>query len=147
MNWGHKITIIFVAFAGMMIYMVVRSFQANVDLVTEDYYIQELNFQQQIDKTKNVKADQKEVSHRLTIEGVELQFSEKSTLSNLEGNINIYRPSEADMDKSISIALDSQMKQMISPEFFIPGKYILKIDWKEGETPYYQEIELMVPGA
>ena len=128
MNWGHKIAIIFVAFATMMIYMVVRSFQANVDLVTEDYYIQELNFQQQIDKTKNVRLDEKEVSHRFTMDGVELQFSEKTLSGELEGNINIYRPSEADMDKSVTIALDSQRKQMISPEFFVPGKYILKID-------------------
>lgn len=147
MNWGHKITLIFIAFAAMMIYMVVRSFQANVDLVSEDYYLQELNYQQQIDKKNNVAAQQKEVVSRLTVNGVELQFAETVDPGQLSGTINLYRPSEADMDRAVAIALDSQRKQMIAPELLQPGKYILKIDWKEGNTPFYQEIELLIPGV
>jgi nitrogen fixation protein FixH len=147
MNWGHKITIIFIAFAAMMIYMVVKSFQTNVDLVSEDYYIQELNYQEQIDKKKNVKVDQKQISHQLTADGLELAFAANTDLSLIEGTINLYRPSEADMDQAMSIALDSMKRQLIAPDLFIPGKYILKIDWKEGSTSYYQEIQLLVPGV
>jgi nitrogen fixation protein FixH len=147
MNWGHKITLVFIAFAAMMIYMVVKSFQTNVDLVSEDYYMQELNYQQQIDKKKNVKTDQKAIEYKLTSNGVELIFSESTMLSAIEGTINLYRPSEADMDQQLIINLDSMKRQRITPEMLVPGKYILKIDWKEGEIPYYQEIQLLVPGA
>lgn len=146
-HWGHKVTILFVAFAAMMIYMVVRSFQANVDLVSEDYYMQELNYQQQIDKKQNVKEKQRQVTHRLTAAGVELQFAAQNVQQETQGQINIYRPSEADMDKILPIALDDQLKQVISPQWLLPGKYILKIDWTEGNIPFYQEIELQIPGA
>ena len=146
MNWGHKITIVFIAFAAMMIYMVVTSYQANVDLVTEDYYLQELNYQDQIDKKQNVKADQKEVRYELTQAGLELYFPPGAN-EPLTGIIHMYRPSEADLDQKLDIATDSTGIQIIGPKQLVPGKYVLKIDWQEGGTPYYQEIELLIPGV
>jgi hypothetical protein len=147
MNWGHKITIVFIAFAAMMIYMVVRSFQANVDLVSEDYYLQELNYQEQIDKKQNLINDKRQVTHQMTDEGILLNFSRSSSIENIKGTVNIYRPSEADMDQTLDISLDSQYTQLISPRLLSPGKYVLKIDWSEDETLYYQEIELLIPGV
>jgi hypothetical protein len=53
MNWGYKIAITFILFGALIIFMVVKSFQQNIDLVTDDYYQEELKYQQQIDKLEN----------------------------------------------------------------------------------------------
>ena len=147
MNWGHKITLVFLGFVIMMVYMVVKSFQANVDLVSEDYYLEELNYQQQIDKKNNVEAANMAIKYQITPEGVFLTFPDQTYLEKVSGSINLYRPSAASMDVQLSIALDSQFRQLIRPDQFSPGKYILKIDWTDGGKPYYQEIDLLIPGV
>ncbi len=48
-NWGHKLTLGFVAFAGMIVYMVVQSMHTRYDLVSNEYYKDELQYQQVID--------------------------------------------------------------------------------------------------
>ncbi|MFT4739053.1 MAG: hypothetical protein ACI8QD_000961 [Cyclobacteriaceae bacterium] len=147
MNWGQSIALVFTAFAALMIYMVVTSFQANVDLVTEDYYMEELNFQQRIDKTNNVESEQKEVRHQLMTSGLELTFPEVSDQAKVTGQIQIYRPSLATMDREVPVTIDLNRQQNIAPSMLSPGKYIIKIDWTDGYLLYYQEIELMIPGV
>ena len=51
MNWGFKILMLYAAFVGMIIFLVFRTAHENIDLVTEDYYQQELAFQNKIDQT------------------------------------------------------------------------------------------------
>jgi hypothetical protein len=143
MNWGHKLTLVFIAFAAFMIYMVVRSFQANVDLVTEDYYLEEINYQEKIDKISNVKRFDKAVDYRLTMEGVELTFPENSA----NGTVHLYRPSEADQDKKYDLIVDEHNRFLIGIKDLRPGKFRIKLDWSDGAVPYYQEIEVLIPGS
>ena len=43
MNWGHKLFIGFSAFAGMIIFLAIRSFNVRFDMVEKDYYKNETN--------------------------------------------------------------------------------------------------------
>ncbi len=52
-NWGTGITITFIIYCALVIAAVARSFQEDVHLVTDEYYKEELQFQQQIDRTQN----------------------------------------------------------------------------------------------
>ena len=52
LNWGHYIVITFTAFVLLIGFMVYRSFQHNNDLVADDYYAKELQFQDVIDRQK-----------------------------------------------------------------------------------------------
>ena len=45
MNWGNRIILVFVCFIAFILSMVTRAFQQDFDLVAEDYYAQELNYQ------------------------------------------------------------------------------------------------------
>ena len=53
-NWGTKIALSFVGFCGLMIFMTVKSFNTDFHLVTEDYYAEELQYQDHIDRVKNL---------------------------------------------------------------------------------------------
>jgi hypothetical protein len=50
MNWGKAITIVFVLFASGIIYLVYRSTQTHFELVEDNYYEEELGFQDQINQ-------------------------------------------------------------------------------------------------
>ena len=52
MNWGYKILIIYSAFVLGIVFMVYKSTQQNIDLVTTDYYAKELVYQDRIDEAK-----------------------------------------------------------------------------------------------
>ena len=48
-NWGKGIVLVYACFVVGMLYLVFQSKQQKIDLVVDDYYQQELKFQQQID--------------------------------------------------------------------------------------------------
>jgi hypothetical protein len=56
MNWGNKLVVVFIAFALFMGYMVYRALSTKYDLVSKDYYKDELRYQERIDGVKNAVA-------------------------------------------------------------------------------------------
>ena len=52
-NWGTGIAITLVLFIGLMSFMVFKSTQQRFDLVSENYYEEELNYQEVIDQKRN----------------------------------------------------------------------------------------------
>ena len=52
---GHAITIVFISFTVYILSFVYRSFTNEVDLVAEDYYAQEIAYQDRIDHIANAK--------------------------------------------------------------------------------------------
>ena len=46
MNWGYKILTVYIIFIAGILFLVFKSSNQNQDLVTKDYYEQELKYQQ-----------------------------------------------------------------------------------------------------
>lgn len=138
MNWGWSIVWVFIGFATFIGYLAVRSFQTNVDLVAEDYYQQELEYQQQIEKTAN--AAQLEESLKITQkdEHIIVHFPE-AAIEQISGTISLFRPSDARFDHSNSISLNEQGQQRISTEKLLRGYYKVKVDWATATKDYYWE--------
>jgi hypothetical protein len=56
MNWGNKLLLVFVVFASGISFLVYRCMKTPVDLVSSDYYKDELVYQQVIDAAKRANA-------------------------------------------------------------------------------------------
>ena len=52
-NWGHKIILVFVVFVSLIATLVYKSVHTNFELVTKEYYKDELVYQRVIDGTHN----------------------------------------------------------------------------------------------
>lgn len=142
-SWGTKIAVFYSSFVVFIIGMVIMAFNQNFDLVTEDYYAQEIKYQQKIDdteRTMNLDADLKiDISdHQLNIV---LPNSAESITS---GTINCFRPSDETKDFNVKIEAQSNT-QSIPLNQFIKGKYLLKIDWIAGGKSYYEERTIIIP--
>lgn len=138
MNWGYKITFAFSAFVLFIVFLVFKSFQENVDLVAEDYYKQEIQYQQQIDKINNTNVLEQQVSFVQENQQIIVQFPEEFD-QELKGKINLFRPSDARFDVSTQIMLDEEHRQSIPTADMARGYYKLKIDWQHGDKNYYHE--------
>lgn len=136
MNWGYKIAIFYTAFALFMIALVVKSFQQEHDLVTDNYYEEELKFQQQIDKQNLVADEGKQVAWKQEGNSLLLDFPAGSAIS---GEIKLFRPSDASKDFSVDIQPDAEGKQQVDISKAAAGKYLLQIDWNEDGKAYFQE--------
>lgn len=137
MNWGHGISIFIACFVSFMLFLVVKSHQQNIDLVTEDYYAQELQYQQQMKKIQNEKGLEKGV--KVTATSGRLALSFPILAEAINGEVQIYRPSDARFDLLSSLDLDEQNKQQIATADLPPGFYRIKINWKAGSNEYYTE--------
>jgi hypothetical protein len=53
LSWGYKIMFVYIAFVAGMGFLVFKASSQKFDLVTKDYYDQELKYQQVIDQAAN----------------------------------------------------------------------------------------------
>lgn len=140
MNWGKGILIFYLIFVGFMGWMIYKSVTQDPELVTNNYYQEELNYQSKIDKMKNARDDGQQVTVNNTADGVQLVFPDSA----LSGTVKFFRPSDG--SKDFQLALQSvNGKQLIPFNQFITGKYQIQLDWKSNNREYYQEGPLYIP--
>lgn len=137
MNWGHGIAIFFTCFVAFITFLVVKSHQQNIDLVTENYYQQELQYQHQIEKIQN--NQQLEEKVKITADKGEVYLHFPKLSGPVEGQVQVFRPSDARFDLTEELKPDSQNQQQIATSTLPPGFYRIKINWQAGGQDYYTE--------
>ena len=53
MNWGNKLVVVFIVFGAFIGYLVYQAVNTKYDLVSKEYYKDELRYQDTIDRQKN----------------------------------------------------------------------------------------------
>ena len=137
-NWGTAIVIAFVLFAAFITYFMVVGSQNRADLVTEDYYDQEISYQERI----NDKARAKELG-QLILEPQEgdlaIVFPAGFDGKNATGTIHFYKPDNANFDQILVLDVDTNNRQAIDISEFIRGKWEIKISAETNDLGYYWE--------
>ncbi|MEW7289996.1 FixH family protein [Aquimarina sp. 2304DJ70-9] len=137
-NWGTAIVLVFIGFISFIMYFVIKmnlNEQFSHDLVTEEYYKEELAFQKEIDAEKNAKALKNNIVVKSTENGLLITFPQDKNYTSISGTISLYRPSNKKLDFEIPIALDSSTL-IISSDRLLEGRWDIKIDWKYENTAY-----------
>lgn len=144
MNWGYKLLVVFILFGGMILYMVYRCMNIPVDLVTKEYYRDELAYQKVIDETKNADA----LKTRLTVKEesgvIQIRFPQELAKDSIHGNLLFYSPSDSRKDRKLGIAANSEGIQEIAENGIQPGYYVVKINWAAGDRHFYSEESLIL---
>lgn len=145
MNWGNKIFLAFMAFLMFLGVLVYKSFQSQVQLVSPDYYQQEIAFQEQIDKIKNEKALEKSVSitHNWELDEFRIIFPLEMIVET--GKLDLYRPSDASMDRSWDLQLDQEHTHKVSTQSLASGLWMVQIEWQDQSKSYYKELNIYLP--
>lgn len=140
MNWGKSIALFYGLFVVALLAVVVFSFTQDVNLVADDYYQQELVYEDQINRIKNTES--LEIKPALVLKGnyVELTFPQELSP---KGSILFFRPSDAKMDRRISVALGVDNKQQIDFSKAEKGLWKAKLTWNQDNKEYYQEFVIV----
>lgn len=142
MNWGTKIAIFYTSFVVITLTAVVKSTFHRWDLVTEDYYGEEIKYQSQIDKMNNTSALAQKPNMQIEGQNVKLEFPEGLRSTNIIGKVVFYKPSNKTLDFEVPIKLNDAGKQIITPTVTQTGKYTAQLSWSANGLDYYQEFFL-----
>lgn len=142
MNWGTGIVIAFIGFIAFIMFFVITmstNKKYEHDLVTEDYYKEELEYQNEIDKQNNAKELSENITYSKTEEGIVFQFPKDLEAKKITGKVFLYRPSNKQLDFETSISL-SNTYLLIPDKRLIDGRWNIKIDWQyNGKSYLYKE--------
>ncbi len=130
----------------MILAFVFFAFSQQVDLVSRDYYRQEIEHQRQIDRVERTGGLPQGVAWDLRQEEGKLvcAFPLDRVEGEVVGTLHFYRPSDASLDRKWKIDLDEQGRQRLSLDQFEPGLWRVKIAWSLGGEEYYSEFSLTV---
>jgi hypothetical protein len=137
-NWGTGIVIammLFMAFILQFVYRSVAIDKYSHELVSEDYYKDELYYQQEIDKINNGNQLEQNVTFEHVKEGFLITFPQQMKASNITGIAYFQRPSNKSLDFQQEISLKDS-KLLINHTNLVSGKWKVKIDWKYEDKEY-----------
>jgi nitrogen fixation protein FixH len=143
-NWGTKLVLAMAAFMTLVIIFVVLMMQESVDLVEKDYYPKGQAHQQLIDKRNNASGFADSILVSLSQGDVMISFPQQANPKGIKGTVHFYQRISGDNDQFADLSLDSA-GVFRYPANMLQGRYILKIDWTNGDQSYYTEKTIDLP--
>jgi len=104
-------------------------------LVSEDYYKDELNYQQEIDKENKGIELKENIRLKKDSEGLQVTFPSEFDFKKISGTIFFQRLSNSKIDFQIPIRLKSY-EILIKDEELVDGRWDVKIEWEVNNTKY-----------
>jgi hypothetical protein len=143
MNWGYKILIVYGLFVAGIMFMVFRSANQKMDLVTTDYYAKELKYQDNINATENANALSEDMRYEIKDNQVVLHFPKDLLGKMITGNAVLYCPSDENKDIQQGFSLqDAPLVLQLTASS--KGQYELHISWQADGVKYYFEQKIFI---
>jgi hypothetical protein len=146
MNWGYRIVVVYIAFVLGIGYLVYRTSQESVDLVSDKYYEKGVQYQDQIDREANVKNSHLNLQavYNKTAGTYTIQFPKGAKGKSIDGNIHFFRPDNSHLDFTVNANPDTNLIQQISTAKLTKGLWRVQTTWKSGDKPLYQEEKVFI---
>jgi hypothetical protein len=142
MNWGKGIVVAFVLFAALVASMVVISMRQDVSLVSKDYYKDEIEYQQLLDKKNNTATLTEKPEIRVSGNQLEITFPFANYVE--KGELRLFRPSDARLDRKFQLSPSADsVRTFVIPEA-THGAYRVKLDWRMEGRDYYLEQMIVI---
>ncbi len=129
-----------VLFMGYIASFVYKAMNLDVDLVSKNYYEQEIAYQEHIDKVGrtaiigDVAITYNEQDHALL-----LQLPETLRGKQVRGRVTLFRPSNDQLDQELPLQPGRDMSQLIETQDMERGLWKVRVNFSEGEHTYYTE--------
>jgi len=144
--WPYAIIGWFVIFITALATWAVVATRNNVDLVRQDYYEEELRFQQQIERVNRTAHLRHDITVMTDASSVTFKLPLDVTAAKPTGEIQLYRPSDASLDKKLALDVNESGMQRIDASELKGGLWKLRVHWKVGEAEYYFDQSVVLMG-
>ena len=143
--WPLALVLVFVIFIGWLVTFIVFSSRQRIDLVSPDYYARGIDHQRQIDRETRTQAAPHIMSLRHDANTGSIILGYPATDRPSEGTLTLYRPSNADLDKTFPLLLSDAGEQIISVSGLPRGLWKARIKWTLDGEEFYREETVILP--
>lgn len=137
-NWGFKIAILYLSFVALILALAIMAMRQKVDLVSKDYYEQEIAYQGKIDKKILTASLSESLSWELQKNKLILKFPKQFAGKKISSQVYFFRPSDVNLDMSFSVN-DTSINQFVETNKLKKGLYKMQINWNANNHEYYNE--------
>ena len=143
-SWGHGVVIAlgaFILFILGMIFLFPIGKQ-NSELITENYYEEELKYQEVIDAKNSADNLTEKPTVALEKQGITIIFPKEINNNNTEFNYYLYRAENRNLDIKKEFTLDANNAHTIPANVVAKGGYTLKLKWKNNNLNYQRDFDI-----
>jgi hypothetical protein len=144
MNWGYRVAALYISFVVMMLVLVGMAVKQDFDLVSDDYYRQEIEYQDRINKVNNTQKLKEPISFNIDDDSKTINIQYPKSLKNISGRILLYRPTDSKKDVLLDVSANNENLQSISTAEMQKGLWRIKVDWRANETAFYNEEVIVI---
>lgn len=143
LNWGHKLVLVFLVFGASMSFLVYRSVTTNFELVSKEYYKDEIEYQQVIDGTRAASQLSGQLQISQANDSILIRFPNEMSTGMVKGRIWFYYAPDARRDRKFPIEV-SGIGHKIAGTYFLPGNYTVKTWWEHDGKQYYNDQKITI---
>ncbi|KEY18218.1 FixH family protein [Kaistella antarctica] len=144
-NWGHGVALalgLFIAFILFMVFGFTYG-QQNSELVSDDYYGDELVYQEVIDAKNNADALAAIPKYQELKEGMKITFPGTIIPEDKHVKFELFRTDDANLDVKKEVDVDANNEILIPKQVISKGSYTLKIKWSQNKKPYQVDYDVL----
>ncbi len=143
-NWGTGIAAVYSLFVLVFVVLVFRATRQDNSLVTDEYYAEDLAYQQHYNKLVNARSLDRDLSiiEMPQRSSVSLIFPEG--LEDISGEIQFFCPSDSALDFFLPVEVGADHRQHIPVGHLRKGLWKVKVNWQSGATPFYKETAIVL---
>ena len=145
-SWGSGIAVIYGIFFLVLITFVAFTFYQKWDLVSGDYYQEEIKYQEKIEQKNRTK----KLSDKLVLQVNKdqklfiLTFPSYPAEEAVEGTVFFYRPADARADRQFPLRFNQNGIQKIDIQDFPSGNWQVKVEWQVRNQAYIYEQRIIL---
>lgn len=133
--------LVYLVFVAGILFFVYKSSRQNEDLVTQDYYGEEIQYQKKIDQTARTNALSDTIVLKMLDGNLVIHFPSEFNKKKIAGDILLYCPSDENKDLRENFSTNDPVYAMKLP-VSNKGLYRLKLNWVVDGVTYYYEKKL-----
>lgn len=144
-SWGHGVVIALGAFMLFIVGMILifPMGKQNAELITDNYYEEELHYQDVIDaKNRADKLVQNPELKLITQKGIEVFFPKEFNNTNSKIDFHLFRTNDSNLDVKREISLDQNNSFSIPKSVIQTGNYTLKLKWIKDKVTYQRDFDI-----
>jgi FixH. len=145
LSWGHGVVIAlfaFIAFILSMLFLFPNG-QKNSEMVTENYYEEELQYQDVIDAKKRADNLQEKPVYSQSASGIKITFPKDYNNSNTTVKFVLNRTDDQNLDIKKTVQLDDSQSFLIPGQILKVGNYTLRLMWTKDKTDYRMDYDVI----
>ena len=143
-HWGHGVFValtVFIIFILSMIFFFPIGKQ-NSELITENYYEEELVYQDVINAKNRADKLSEKPEVELKNEGIKITFPKNINATNTQFSFYLYRTEDQNLDVKKEFQLQSDNTFLIPAKVLARGSYTLKLKWHKDKLDYQRDYDI-----